>query len=289
MRNVGFCFMVVGAAICGVTQSHAQQTITITSTQQQSNFNGGIGAGQTAVITASPFNFSNQPQLISIDSITITLTVFDGDTGLGPNGINETPWPPPGDGTFGDDDFDVNSFSLVLDNINLGQYFLLNGLDSKADPEEPPSQADFVTRTITGTPNDMNALLLALQDGFLSAGIYDSTGDPQSNGIVIPGHDFNSPNPIFATLSFTGTAAAIPEPSSESLLLGASLLGAAFLFWRRRRAADPDPHLHPAFCPSENFLTPTLPTNPRNHENETCLHNVPGCSYRRDRLRDNRS
>ena len=212
------------------------QTVTITSTQQQSDFNGGIGAGETAAITASAFDFASQPKLMSIDSITLTLTVFDGDTGLGPNGVVDTPYPPPGDDTqYGDDDFDVNSFSLVLDGINLGQSFLLNGFDSKVDPNEPPSQADFVTRTITGNASDMNALLLALQDGLLTASILDSTGDSRSNGIVIPGHDFHSSNPIFATLSITGTA--IPEPSSSALILATSLLAAGVFYLQKHRAA----------------------------------------------------
>ena len=227
----------LGVATLGCSCLAQSQTVTITATQQQSNFNGGIGAGETAAITAAAFNFGSQPRLTSIDSITITLTVFDGDTGLGPNGIVDTPYPPPGDDTqYGDDDFDVNSFSLVLDGINLGQSFLLNGFDSKADPDTPPSQADFVTRTITGNASDMNALLLALQDGSLTASIFDSTGDSKSNGIVIPGHDFNSTNPIFATLSITGTP--IPEPSTSALITGGLSLAAAVFSRRRHRGPN---------------------------------------------------
>ena len=67
---------------CGSSLAQSQ-TVTITATQQQSNFNGGIGSGETASITAAAFNFGNQPKLMNIDSITITLTVFDGDTGWG--------------------------------------------------------------------------------------------------------------------------------------------------------------------------------------------------------------
>ncbi len=230
--TMAFWALAGATTLAGSSFAHAQ-TVTITSTQQQSNFNGGIGAGETAAITAAAFDFGSQPKLMSIDSITITLTVFDGDTGLGPNGLVDTPYPPPGDDVqYGDDDFDVNSFSLVLDGINLGQSFLLNGLDSKVDPNTPPSQADFVTRTITGNASDMNALLLALQDGFLTASIFDSTGLSKSNGIVIPGHDFQSTNPIFATLSITGTP--IPEPSTSALLLGGLLLTALALHRRRR-------------------------------------------------------
>ncbi len=203
--------------------ANAQQTVTISATQLQSNFNSGIGAGETAAIGAGAFDFRGQFQLSTFDSITITLTMIDGDTGLGANGTNETPYPPPGNGSqFGDDDFDVNSFSLVLDNINLGQSFLLNGFNSY-DPETDFGQKDFITLTLTGTPSNMNALLVALQDGFLTANVLDSTGISRSNGIVIPNTQFDRSTPVFTTLSLTGTA--IPEPSSAALLLGGTVLG----------------------------------------------------------------
>ncbi|MBA3961614.1 MAG: PEP-CTERM sorting domain-containing protein [Chthoniobacterales bacterium] len=218
-------------ASAAIATSQAQ-LVTISDTELQSNFNGGIGAGESAAITANPFNFTGQFQLSSIQSITITLTVIDGDTGLGPNGINETPYPPPGDGTeFGDDDFDVNSLSLRLDGVFAGQNLLLNGFDSY-DNSTDFGQKDFITRTITGSPENMAAILTALQDGLLSATIYDSTGLSRSNGIRVPDTNFDQPTSIFATLSLTGMA--IPEPATGVLALcgGLGLVAG----WRRRRS-----------------------------------------------------
>lgn len=198
--------------------------VTISDTQLQSDFNGATGAGQFAAIAAA-FNFAMQPQLASIQSISITLTIIDGDTGLGANGINETPYPPPGDGTqFGDDDFDVNSLGLRLDGIDLGQGLLLNGFTSY-DPNNPVADSDYVRLTITGTPTNMAALLTALQDGMLVATIFDTTGVSQSNGFRVPNMNLAGNQQIFATLSLTGVA--VPEPASTALtIMGAVALGA---------------------------------------------------------------
>ncbi|HJT81967.1 MAG TPA: PEP-CTERM sorting domain-containing protein [Chthoniobacterales bacterium] len=213
------------AALLTAQVSLAQTTIT--STQLQSNFNGGTGAGQSAPITAAPFDFSSQPQLLSIDSISLTFTMIDGDTGFGPNGINDTPYPPDGN-PHGDDDFDVNSLSLRLDGIDPGTNFLLNGFTSF---ESPLDSGDFVTVTFTGAPSNSAALLGALQDGFISATVFDSTGVANSNGFQIPNTEFDHSTPLNASLSFTGTP--VPEPATI-LLFGA---GALLLVWRRHRAA----------------------------------------------------
>lgn len=223
---------ILGLASAGalLLSAAVQAQVTISSTFLQSNFNGGIGTGETAAIAASAFDFTGQSQLLSISSISITLTMIDGDTGLGANGLNETPFPPPGDGTeFGDDDFDVNSFTLRLDGIYAGQNLLLNGFDSYDDTTEF-GQKDFITRTITGSPENMSALLAALQDGLLSATVYDSTGISRSNGLVIPNTQFDRITPAYTTLSITGMP--IPEPSSLALALGGAV---GVGVWRCRR------------------------------------------------------
>ena len=219
------------ALICGVVwaQTSDAQT-TISSQQLQSDFNGGTGAGQSAPIPASPFDFTSQPQLLSIQSISITFTVIDGDTGLGPNGVADTPYPPDG-AEYGDDDFDVNSLSLRLDGIDPGTNFLLNGFTSFFDPLDA---SDFVTLTFTGAPDNSAALVAALQDGFLDAMVFDSTGVANSNGFRIPNTAFDGSTSLFATLSITG--APVPEPSSFGLAVagGLLLIGA----WRRRRSGS---------------------------------------------------
>lgn len=194
--------------------------ITISSQVLQSNFNGATGAGQTAAIGANPFDFSAQPQLLDIQSISITLTIIDGDTGLGPNGIVDTPYPPDGS-AHGDDDFDVNSLSLQLDGVDLAASLLLNGFNNY-DSSMALTAGDFVTLTITGTPTaaQASAILTALQDGQLSAFVLDSTGIANSNGFQIPNTLIDRTTPLFATLSLTGTA--IPEPSSMALMLVAA-------------------------------------------------------------------
>lgn len=205
--------------------SYAQTTIS--SQQVQSNFNGGTGAGQSAPIAASPFDFTSQPQLLNIQSISITLTIIDGDTGLGPNNEVDTPYPPDGD-EHGDDDFDVNSLSLRLDGIDPGTNFLLNGFNAFVDPLD---SSDFITLTFTGAPDNSGALVAALQDGLLEATVFDSTGVANSNGFRIPNTAFDGSTSIFATLSITGTA--VPEPSTFALVAGGAVL--LISSWRRRR------------------------------------------------------
>src|SRR5437868_13188396 len=88
------------------------QMVTISDTEQQSNFNGYTQGNDpshnTAPITTNPFNFTGQSQLSSITSISITLTIFDGDTGFGSNGTDDTPYPPD-EVTHGDDDDFINT------------------------------------------------------------------------------------------------------------------------------------------------------------------------------------
>ena len=208
---------------------------TVSNTQLQSNFNGATGAGQTAPIAAQAFTFSALPAFTDIVSVSITFTVIDGDTGLGPNGIDDTPYPPPGDGTqYGDDDFDVNSWTLELNGINLGKGLLLNGYNAY-DNSKPLAESDFVTVTTTGSPANAGALLTALDTGALSALIYDSTGASQSNGFEVPNTEIDRTTPLYATLSITGDV--VPEPAGICwLAMGA---GAMCIMARHRRLSEP--------------------------------------------------
>jgi len=213
---------VVVCLFCATATALAQNPVTISSTKLQSNFNGAIGAGQSAPIAASAFDFSGQPTLHTIQSASITVTVIDGDTGFGSNGISDTPYPPDG-GVYGDDDFDVNSLGLRLDGVDLGQNLLLNTLTSY---EEPFGPEDYITRTITGSPANKTALLSALQDGLLVATIHDSTGISQSNGLRIPGTNFTGTQQIFVTLSITGlTDSTLPVVSFIAPVAGQVISG----------------------------------------------------------------
>ena len=214
----------VGLLACAPSRLLAQTTATVTNTQLQSNFNGATGAGQTAAIAANAFTYPSLPAFTSLTSVSITFTVIDGDTGLGSNGVDDTPYPPPGDGTqYGDDDFDVNSWTLQLNGINLGPNLLLNGYNAY-DNSHPVQSSDFVTVTTTGAPANADALLAALKTGSLTALVYDSTGVPNSNGFLIPNTLIDHTTPLYATLSLTGTV--VPEPSASAwLLLAAGMLG----------------------------------------------------------------
>jgi hypothetical protein len=203
--------LVVGGSL------HAQET-TITSTVQQSGVRDDLGAGESARINrvTEPFTYANSGSLFDITSITITLTVLDGDTGAGP---------PP-------DPF-RDTLRLFLDGIDTG--ILLNGLDDASDDDNPVFPGDYAsgTETISGFPMNAAAILAALQsDGQLLATIYATAGDVNDgNLLTVPRFTPENPaQPIFATLSITGTA--IPEPGTWALLaLGAGIVG----FHRRRR------------------------------------------------------
>jgi hypothetical protein len=139
------------AAFAGVAL--AQQT-TLTSTVPQSGFAGGSSTS-SPLTGAQPFTFGAQEVQAcqSIESISVTLTLFDGDTAPG--------------------DFDENQFTLGLDGIDTG--ILLNGF-----PNE-----QTVTLTIPGTPNNAADILAALQaDNQLAGTIIDAS--PADNFIEIP-------------------------------------------------------------------------------------------------------
>lgn len=178
--------------------------------------NGASGAGDTVPITgttdamtgltnpaANPFTFDGGEvaALSAIFSIQITLTIFNGDTGAA--------------------EVDFDNLTLGLDGFDTG--IKLNGFNSVS--------GDDVRLTLTSF-SIMNAvpILLALQaDNMLAATIIDSTGLPDSNGMVVPSADALSA-PITATLAIN-----VPEPATTGLLI----FGAAFagvVAWRRRPA-----------------------------------------------------
>jgi len=125
----------------------------LASTVEQSGFSGVTGA-QTP-LTATPFTFPAQDvaSCVSIQSISVTLTLDDGDTGAG--------------------DFDEGELTLGLDGIDTG--IELDGFPNGSEE----------TLTITGSPNNAAAILVALKaDNELDGSIFDaSSGD---NTVDIP-------------------------------------------------------------------------------------------------------
>jgi len=141
-------------------------------------------------LTAAPWDFGASAGLLgSISSITITLTVGDGDSALGER--------------------DFDKLSLVLDGIDTGLH--LNGFPGTGDV------MPTLTLSIVG-PANSQALFAALQSDHQFVGtIIDATlGD---NFIFLPAE-------AVTTLTLEGPSAAVPEPASL-LLLGSGLLGLA--------------------------------------------------------------
>ena len=131
----------------------AQANITVSSTVAQSGFAGFY----TAPFPLTPmggWDFAGQDYLLlkSIDTITVTLTMADGDTAIG--------------------DGDYNQLSLGLDGFDTG--LMLNGFpDNKT-----------ITATITG-PNNSSSILAAIRaDGRLVGTIIDAS--PHDNYLELP-------------------------------------------------------------------------------------------------------
>ena len=129
---------------------------TLTSTVQQSGFSGS--SLNPVPINGSPYDYSGQDyaSLDSIDQVSITLTIFDGDTALGQE--------PP----FGD-----------RDQLTLG----LDGIDTGIKLNDFPNN-QTTTQTITGVPNNAADILAALKtDGQLNATVIDQS--PGDNFLVL--------------------------------------------------------------------------------------------------------
>lgn len=170
--------------------------MTISATTNQSGHLNFTGA--STPLTGNPYDFSSQgyASLASIDNISVTLTLDDGDTAPG--------------------DFDFGNLTLALDGIDTG--LRLDGFtDDANDPNQP------VTLTFSGTPNNAAAILAALQaDGQLIGTILDAT--PGDNIVGVPKR-FNT------TLDITGQQ--VPEPATL-VLFGLGAVGIAAYSLRKR-------------------------------------------------------
>ena len=193
---------------------------------------GTSTSGPTGTVTnpaGNPWTFSSAQvsTLQSITAISITLTIFDGDSGANQSNPNAN--------------FDFNNLTLGLGLPGVlttagGQMvdtgIKLNGFDSAL------INGSDITLTITGSVSNGTlstsaaAALLSLlhspsYQGQLSGLVLDSTGLPNTNGMTLP-------STSAATLTITGVA--VPEPGTSSLVIVALVAGAAwFLFARGGR------------------------------------------------------
>ena len=188
------------ALLSGATVASAAP-ITISSVVAQSGHTDFTLAATPLTDPATPYDFVGQDyaSLTSIDSITVTLTVQDGDT------------------TASEIDFD--NWTLGLDGIDTG--LKLNGF---------PGGVGILSQTLTQAgPTNAAALLTALQsDGQLIGTIIDS--DPGDNSISLPFR-------IDTSLDITGEVGGnvIPLPAAALMgPLGASLVGLVSRRFRSR-------------------------------------------------------
>ena len=187
------------AIIAGAGTASAAQ-ITISSLVPQSGFAEFTLANTPLTGASAPYDFAGMEyaSLTSIDSITVTLTVQDGDTAAA--------------------ELDFDNWTLALDGIDTG--LKLNGF---------PGNVQILTQTLTqDSPANASALLAALQsDGQLIGSIIDS--DPGDNSITLP-------FVIDTSLDITGTdggPGVIPLPAAA--LMGPIGVGLVGMFSRRFR------------------------------------------------------
>jgi hypothetical protein len=173
--------------------------VSLSSTVDQSGFSGLQAVGPYALTDANGYDYTGQTnfaQLTSIDSITVTLTINDGDTATG--------------------DYDNGKLFLGLDGVNTG--LALNDFANN----------QIVSQTLTQVSPAVQAqLIAALQDGKLVGSVIDTNTTP------VAGDTIGFPRLVQTTLDIAaqGQGAVVPIPAAALLApLGAGLAG----FYSRR-------------------------------------------------------
>jgi hypothetical protein len=182
----------------------------ITSTRIQSGFAGVVPLASTSnFLTVSTFSFSGQSLTNRVDWLSITLTLSDGDTGLG--------------------DADAGAIELTLDGVKTGLF--ADGFRNRWVEQRTFSGA---ISSVLGT-----SLTAAFSDGIAILGIVDHTNnlvDRYFNGNFISAiHGNKLPNsnavtPVNAHLAFTQ----VPEPATATFVVVGLALITGRRFARRR-------------------------------------------------------
>lgn len=211
MRTSLKSVLAAGLLVC-VLSASASAAITITSVVDQSGFAGPqVGGGASYPLATfdytnplllaqgSPTDYLN---LTSIDTITLTATINDGDSDVA--------------------EFAFNNMTLVLDNINTG--LVLNGFTNNL----------IVTLSLSNNPALAAQILAALQsDGLLVATVLDNSANPPI------GDNISFPALAQASLQLDGqgNAGPAPIPLPAAVLLAPLGAGLAGLYARRFRRA----------------------------------------------------
>lgn len=161
-----------------------------------------------AVLPFALFDFSDQMQLATITGLEITLTMEDGDTGIG--------------------EFDEGNLTLQLDNVDTG--IELNGFNA----------GEELTHTFSldsTDPNWLSAdilsdLILSLEDNQLFASIKDATPDDNFVNLYSV---FDTTIRITGEMLSGGGSDPVPEPAS---LLVWGMAGVLAYRWKRRRQSS---------------------------------------------------
>jgi hypothetical protein len=208
MQKLSRLFAAAGLGVLGLMAGAASAApISIISTVDQSGFLDTQNMASYP-LTTNAYDFSGQAygSLTGITSLTVTLTINDGDTGSG--------------------EFDENMLTLGLDGVDTG--LKLNGFGAN----------NIVTLDISGNPALAAALLSALQsDGQLVGTVIDADANnaPQGNLIGLPGA-------VQTTLQIDGSVrdnggGGTPVPLPAAVLLAPLGAGVAGGFARRFRKA----------------------------------------------------
>jgi hypothetical protein len=179
----------------------------ITTSHLQTGTSGVVPlGGPSSFLPVANFSFSGQSSTNRVNWLSVTLTLSDGDTGVG--------------------DADYNHINLSLDGVNTG--LIANGFD----------HGSVLTRTFSGMVASPLGVLLTskLADGHAVLGLQTSVLsviDKGTGGNYVSALKKCKVNgspvftPIFASLSFSQ----VPEPAT---LVTLSALGLGFLARRRR-------------------------------------------------------
>jgi hypothetical protein len=209
MQKFSRLFAAAGVGVVALMAGAASAApITLTSIVDQSGFGGDQNLA-VYPLTATPYDYTGQNYagLTSINSLTVSLSLNDANTGVG--------------------EFDENSLTLGLDGIDTG--LKLNGFLG----------GNIVTLDVTGNPALASALMAALQaDGQLVGTIIDAT---PANAPV--GDFLGIPRLVQTTLAIDGTIAdsngggGQPVPLPAAVLLAPLGAGVAGAYARRFRKA----------------------------------------------------